>query len=51
MTFRAMNFLWGAAILFGASFGLYGQDTVIKADEAAADAAKAKSNAAARASG
>ena len=51
MAFRAMNFLWGAVILFGASFGLYGQDTVIDAEGAKADAAKAKSNAAARASG
>ena len=51
MTFRAMNFLWGAAILFGASFGLYGQDTVVKADESKADEAKAKQGAAARVSG
>ena len=49
MAFKAMNFLWGAVILFGVSFGLYGQETIIKADEAASDAGAAKSNAAARA--
>ena len=48
MAFRAMNFLWGAVILFGASFGLYGQETVIKADQTKADEATAKSEAATR---
>jgi len=48
MAFRAMNFLWGAVILFGASFGLYGQETVVKAEDTKADEATAKSDAAAR---
>ena len=51
MAFRAMNFLWGAVILFGASFGLYGQDTIVKADEAKADIAKADAAAKQRATG